>query len=241
MARDNNEAGLQETCPQCPTPALRSQCPHTPEGREYLKQQRLLRQSVRRLCSTFSPLTSPPTDIRALKYLPTTMVQLLVAFEGPDQPSLPKLLARSSTGVWNAYPTAHGMSIMTLYIYRITTPDSKLTPPCFTIRRFRVSSSVFLQFLVTRVRLPMPHFPLVHPSRCRPHRQPLCLPAQLTALTIAMTERRHPSRLVPHEAAECELPGRMLCMARLTGRCEAVNRSVCSQSRYGLCVTTQNP
>ncbi|KAF8155381.1 hypothetical protein K438DRAFT_357386 [Mycena galopus ATCC 62051] len=47
---------LEETCRQCPTRTLRSQCPHTPEGREYQKQQRNVHQPV---LSQASPL--PPS------------------------------------------------------------------------------------------------------------------------------------------------------------------------------------
>ncbi|KAF7324246.1 hypothetical protein MSAN_01272200 [Mycena sanguinolenta] len=44
MPRDDERNGLEQTCRQCPTQSLRSQCPHTLEGREYLKEQNYLRQ-----------------------------------------------------------------------------------------------------------------------------------------------------------------------------------------------------
>ncbi|KAJ7211779.1 hypothetical protein B0H12DRAFT_1079548 [Mycena haematopus] len=43
-SRDHDRNDLDETCRQCPTQTLISQCPHSPEGRDYLKEQRNLRQ-----------------------------------------------------------------------------------------------------------------------------------------------------------------------------------------------------
>jgi hypothetical protein len=60
MPRDDDAPDLQpeETCRQCPTQTLRSQCPHTAEGRQYLKKNRHPRQSVHYFIGVFSPLTS---------------------------------------------------------------------------------------------------------------------------------------------------------------------------------------